>query len=267
MQIYNYNISKKQLAIFIIIFLLFILILFISISYLIIKFLQKSIYDNNIFFYEYNKKSQAILNKYGNCKIKRLHLVRQPISKIILFIFNLFTLFSYSKYFEEYREYYPFHTLTVFEIELTNKGEKGEKGEKGQKDKKNKKQTKFLLVEKNNSINITDQFFISNNQETLSFNLKTKKECILKKLLGKTYKRIGSKTFFNWNMYKNNCQEFTEELLVSLNKMTPEIKEFIYRDKIIKLHPPSEFSQHIINSICALYNIFEKYIFDSDLFN
>jgi hypothetical protein len=45
------------------------------------------------------------------------------------------------------------------------------------------------------------------------------------------------------------------------------MNEFIYRDKLIKLYNPSEFTLHIINCLCAIYNIFEKYIFDSDLFN
>jgi hypothetical protein len=250
MQIYNYNISKKQLIIFIFIFLLVLLIFFIFFSYLIIKILQKSIDDNNIFFYEYNKKTKAILDKYGDYKIKRLYLIRQPLSKTIVFTLNILTLFKYSKYFKEYSNYYPFHTLIVFEIELTNNCNK---------------ESKMLLVEKNNSINVTDYFFISNNQETMCFNIK-KKNYTLNKLLNKTHKRIGSKLFFNWHVYKNNCIEFTEELLVTLQKITPKIKEFIYRDKIIKIHPPSEFSLHIINSICALSNIVQKYVFDNEFF-
>ncbi len=257
---WNINITNKNLIIFFIILLVFIFILFIIVSYIVIKILQRSIDDNNIFFYKYNKQSQEVLDKYGDYRIKNIYLVRQPFTKMITFGLNLFTFYYYNELIQKCHEYYPYHTLLLVELQL--------KCKKNCVSGKRESRTKFLLVEKNNCINISENFFISKSQETIPLEIsKTNKKITLNLLLNKTKDRIGSKLFFNWNIYKNNCQEFTKELLVTLDKMNPTIWEFIYRDKLMKLYNPSEFTLHIINCLCAIYNIFEKYIFDSDLFN
>lgn len=256
---WNINISSKQIFSFIIIVCIILIILFIIVSYIIIKILQRSIDDNNVFFYKYNKQSQEVLDKYGNYKIKRIYLVRQPFTKMITFGLNLFTFYYYNELIKKCHEYYPYHTLLLIELQLrSNKNNICKK----------ESRTKFLLVEKNNCINISENFFISKSQENIPLEIsKTNKRITLNQILDSTRDRIGSKLFFNWNIYKNNCQEFTKELLVTLDKMDSNMNEFIYRDKLIKLYNPSEFTLHIINCLCAIYNIFEKYIFDSDLFN
>jgi len=255
---WSINITRKQFFSFIAIILIILVILFIFVSYIVIKILKRSIDDNNIFFYKYNKQSQEVLDKYGDCKIKRIYLVRQPFTKMITFGLNLFTFYYYNDLIQKCHEYYPYHTLLLVEVEL-----------KTNKYKKELKETKILLIEKNNCINISENFFISKSQESIPIKFMSNKhyKLTVNQLLDQTRDRIGSKLFFNWNIYKNNCQEFTKELLVTLDKINPEIKEFIYRDKIMKIYNPSEFTLHIINCLCAIYNIFEKYIFDSDLFN
>jgi hypothetical protein len=265
---WNINITNKQIFSLIFVVLIIVFILFIFVSYIVIKILKRSIDDNNVFFYKYNKQSQQVLDKYGDCKIKRIYLVRQPFTKMITFGINLFTFYYYNDLIKKCHEYYPYHTLLLVEVVL-----KTTKNNIFKKELKEKNvETKFLLIEKNNCINISENFLISKSQESIPLNLKgitnkNKNTLTLNQLLNKTRDRIGSKLFFNWNIYKNNCQEFTKELLVTLDKMNEKIKEFIYRDKIMKIYNPSEFTLHIINCLCAVYNIFEKYIFDSDLFN
>lgn len=263
---FSINITSQQIVSFIFIVCIIAILLFIFVSYVIVKLLKKSIDDNNIFFYKYNKQCQEVLNKYGDCKLKRIYLVRQPLAKMFTMGLNLFTFYYYNDLIKKCNECYPYHTLLLVEVELSPINIYK---------KELKEKTKFLLVEKNNCINISETFFISKMQEMIPFTFNNKKinkinknkSMTLNELLDKTCDRIGSKPFFNWNIYKNNCQEFTKELLVTLNKMNPNIKEFIYRDKIMQVYNPSEFTLHIINCLCAIYNIFEKYIFDSDLFN
>ena len=64
----------------------------------------------------------------------------------------------------------------------------------------------------------------------------SKNNFTLNKILKVTQKRIGNHKFFNWNIYKNNCQEFTREILTTLNVCNKEYKDFILKDKIIKEH-------------------------------
>jgi hypothetical protein len=221
-------------------------ILFIIVSYIILKLLQTSIDYNNIFFYQYNKKCQKILDKYGKCKINKLYLVRQPFGNFVSFAFNLVTLFQYRKYISESKENYPYHTAFIIEIQKDN-------------------EIKFLLLEKNNCINMCETFLINKIHEFKKIPLKGNK-LTLNKILHKTQKRMTTHSFFNWNLYKNNCQEFTKEILITINQYNNHYKEFIFRDKIIKLHNPSEFSLHIVNCLFMIINFVEKYIIDNNFY-
>jgi hypothetical protein len=121
---------------------------------------------------------------------------------------------------------------------------------------------KLLLLEKNNSINICENFFIHNFQHFKTIPFKNKKYTI-NSILKNTQKRLGNHKFFNWHVYKNNCQEFIKEILITINKYSMSNKNYILcSDKVIDFFIPSEFTVHIINCSCVIYNIFEKYIYD-----
>ena len=263
MVLFNYNIfmettkmlisnviNSKYFNNYIFLFLFFIIlcfIIFVVVSYYIVKMLQISIAQYNLFFYQYNKESQKIIDKYGNYKINKVYLIRQPFNKYINFILNILTGYQYNKIITESKEYLPFHVYTMFEI-------------------KKGKRRKFMLVEKNNYVNISDNFCMRNIQDVISIKL-NKQKYNLKSILDVTQKRMGIQNFFNWNPYKNNCLEFTKEILISLNQYNDVYKEFIYRDKLLQLIIPSDFTLHIAYSLCFIQNIFTKYILDSELFN
>jgi hypothetical protein len=271
MNFFNYNITinTKLLLKTILIVSVITFILFIIVSYTLLKLLDISIDYNNIFFYQYNKKCQKIIDEYGDCKINKLYLVRQPFGKFVDLAFNLLTLFKYNKYIAESQENYPYHPAFIIEIKKNN-------------------QIKFLLLEKNNCINISETFLINktydfkrvkintqtnnntNKSNNKGFGTRTRTSennfITLNKILNLTQERIGNHKFFNWNIYKNNCQEFTKEILITINQYTDEHKEFIFRDRIMKLYNPSEFTLHIVNCLFIIINFVEKYIYDSCLF-
>jgi len=260
MDLTNYNINVNELinsiiipnlkyiVSFSIIFILASFMLFILCSYVVLKFLKMSIDNNNILFYQYNKKSQKILDMYGDYKLTKLYLVRQPFSKFITFLLNILTLYNYEKLINESHDNFPYHSLLIFEIKLPNN------------------MRKLLLLEKNNYINICENFFVNNLQDIKTLHLKNKDHTI-NSILKTTQKRVGNERFFNWHLYTNNCQEFTKELLITLNKYNKKNKEYIFRDKLFKIIIPSEFTLHIGNCLCILYNILEKYIYDSNILN
>jgi hypothetical protein len=237
----------KYITIFLILFFVVSMITFIIVSYFVLKFLKLSLDNNNILFYQYNKKSQKLLDLYGNCKLTKIYLVRQPFSKFITFLLNVFTLYNYEKLINESQDNFPYHALIVFEVKLEN----------GMK--------KMLLLEKNNCINISENFFINNSQEIKE--LKIKKRYTINYILNKTQTRLGNEKYFNWHLYKNNCHEFTKEILRTIGKYNKTNKDFIFRDKLFKIIIPSEFTLHIGNCLCVFYNIVEKYIYDSNIFN
>lgn len=240
------------LLIALIIALLIAFILFTIVTYYAYKWLQIGLDQNNMFFYKYNKKSQQILDKYGDYPVETVYLVRQPFARIINIIINIFTLGQYNAMIKESPENnLPHHSLLVFRLKLENK------------------QSKFVLLEKNNCINLTDNFVFNHLQDIkqIKINNKNKKTTYtLKCILDKTQSRIGPERFFNWNLCKNNCHEFTKEVLVTLGKLTNATQEYIQRDKMIHIIKPSEFTLHLVNSICIVYNIIEKYILDNNYF-
>lgn len=221
---------------------------FIVISYLILKFLKLSIDDNNILFYQYNKKSKKVLDLYGNCKITNIYLIRQPFSKTNTFILNILTLYNYEKLINESQDNFPYHCLIIFEVKFKNN------------------MKKMLLLEKNNCINISDNFFINNTQEIKKLSIKNK-HLTINSILNTTQERLGNEKYFNWHIYKNNCQRFTKEILKTIGKYNKINKNFIFRDKIMNMITPSEFTLHIGNCLCVICNIVEKYIYDNNMFN
>jgi len=222
-------------------------LIFTIVSYYFVSMLKTSLDEYNLFFYQYNNDSQKILNKYGDSKINKIYLIRQPFNKYITFILNILTGYQYNKKLAESSDYLPYHVFIVCEI------------------KKGKKR-KLLLVEKNNYINLSDNFYIRKIQDTLSINVH-KKNYTLNSILDVTQKRMGSKNFFNWHPYKNNCHEFTKEVLITIEKYNNFYKEFIFRDKMFQLITPSDFTLHIGYSLSFIHNMFTKYILDNNLLN
>lgn len=224
-------------------------IFFIISSFFLLRFLQTSFEFNNVFFYQYNKKCQKMIDEYGECKINKMYIVLQPLGKIAKYVFNVLTLFNYNKYLVESNDTYPYphHSALIFEINYNNA-------------------IKFILVEKNNFINISETFLLHNAYEFKQINIQ-KNKFTLNKILNPTLKRMGIHKYFNWNIYKNNCQEFTKEILITLNKYSKKSKNFIFRDKIIhKYYSPTDFTLHILNCVLILLNFIEKYLIDNNIF-
>jgi hypothetical protein len=223
--------------------LLFGFLLFIIFSYLIIKFLRLGVDQMNIFFNKFNKKSQSMLDCYGNYEIKKIYMVREPIGHLSHLLLNIIT-FDYKTILKNIDK--PvYHSFLLLHIK--RKSGKGKK--------------KILLLEKNNSINITDRIFLSERHEIKS--TKIKEKITLQTLLDTTKERIGNKTFFNWNFYNNNCQIFCKEIMTTL-KGDENIKEkelrFFFQQKRLHEANPSDFTLHIVNCLFFLYNFAETYI-------
>ena len=244
----NINHVKYTFFAFIVImFLFFSIVIFIIFSYCVLKLLKLNIDDHNFLFYKYNKKSQRILDLYGDCELTKIYLVRQSFSKLTTFILNIFTLYNYDKLIYESQCNFPYHISLVFEIKLPNN------------------KNKFLMLEKNNSINLCDNFSINNTQEMKMIKIKKNKYTI-NSILKITKDRVGIEKFFNWHIHKNNCTNFIKEILISINQYNKICKKFIFHDnidKVVQTIIPTEFNLHIVNSCINIKNKIEEYIYDS----
>lgn len=249
-RILNYIYENWKIVIFLSIFslLLIFIILFIVwtiISYYSLKWLRKNI-DENYCFNNYTSKCVKILKLYGNLPIKSIYLSRQPINSYLLKLLNIITFGEYEKKLKNYikkhkcNPFFQFHTSFIIEVELPNKFRK------------------LIVVEKNTCINISDKYKNYDNQDTMKIKSKNKKLTI-NLLLDKTKKRVGETKYFNWHIYKNNCQKFTEEILISLNKKNKKYMKFIYQNDFVNTYKTSDLKLHILNCGINLLNIFEDF--------
>ena len=222
-------------------------------SYFIYKYLHININDNYVYFYDYNDKIKALLEKYGDHAINKLYLIRGPVSTILYYFINVITFYRYKKYL--------YHTSLICEINMPNNIKK------------------YILLEKNNCININEKQYIKSinlckkknkQRDTVesevaevasSNNIKNKKIITLNNILKQTRERIGDEKFFNWHIYKNNCQLFTKEILITINKFNKQNKEYIFQNNILKTELFPEIIIHILNCLLNSYNIIQKYIF------
>ena len=219
-------------------------------SYFIYKYLHININDNYVYFYDYNDKIKALLEKYGDHAINKLYLIREPVSNILYYFIKAITFYRYNKYL------FPYHTSLICEINMPNNIKK------------------YILLEKNNCININENYNINEKQDIKCINLCKKKskqrqdaketkevKITLNDILKQTRERIGDDKFFNWHIYKNNCQLFTKEILITLNKFNKSNKKYIFQDKILKTVLFSEITIHMMNCFINSYNIIQNIYF------
>ena len=221
-------------------------IIWIICSYYIFKWFKISANNYNFYLNEYNKMSSILLKKYGNYPIKRIYLIRHPISKLMKTCMNIV---SFNKFNQELKRYlknnktksdffHIFHIKLLIEIKLS------------------KNDSKFLILEKNNCVKITTKINIKENYELCNIFIK-KNKYTLNEILEKTRKRIGDHKFFNWQIIKNNCQKIMKEILITLNKFNKKYKKFMYQ-KIPKGYVLSDFSLHTMQTLYNIINIFEN---------
>jgi len=242
----------------IIIFILFIIIsllIIIIISYFIFKLIERRI-EYSLLYNEYNKKCKKILDEYGEWEIKNIYLTRTELPKLIIFGINILTLFQYDKMVKKSKDYIPYHTGFIFELKRKDINK--------DTNKENNK-LKLILVEKNLSIELSDNYIIYDNSEIKK--IKYKGDITLNKLLKTTQERVGNEKYFNWTAFDSNCQNFSKEILITLNKYNKKYDKFISNIKVKELFDTNGFQSHLFYFIFTLYKFIEKYLLDNNIFS
>lgn len=245
------------IVVIIIIFFVFAFIVFVICSYVLYKYLHVNIDNNYVYFYDYNETIKQLLEKYGDCKIDKFYLIREPVSKLAYHLFDIITFYKYKSQYM-----FPYHISLVCEINLPNNIKK------------------YIIIEKNNCININENYNINEKQDIKCIDLVHKKiqtknrvkkkdkrkdkkktdtqNITLNDILKITQERIGNDKFFNWHIYKNNCQLFTKELLITLGHFTAENESYIFQDKLLNTIYFSETTIHVFNCVINTYNVIQK---------
>jgi hypothetical protein len=191
-----------------------------------------------------------ILNLYGNYKINKIYLIRNYFGKLVAFLLNMITLYKYDTIIKNKEKVLPYHYSIIIEILLPNGKEK------------------LLLLEKTNTINICENFIIKNINKIKKVNLNKYNYTIIE-ILNNTKKRIGDVKFFNYSYNKNNCMNFTKEILKTIKKYNKTNKKYFFSNESINKFAKeinlTIFNIHIMNSIINIFNIFniiEQFIYN-----
>ena len=229
-------------------FIIFLLILSIIITYFSIKLFKFIIHDTNLFFNKHTKICKKIINKYRHWTINKLYLIRQPVRFIDKVMLNLLTLCYYSKLINKSKKFILYHISFIIQIKNTKNGK-----------------IKLISLDKNLCINIQETFIIKKSYELKEIKLYNKfKHFKLSNIFKITQKRIGNRAFFNWDHYKNNCQDFAKQILITFGVYEDKLyNKFIFKNKVLKKLQHSPFINHIITCGTLYFTFLQKYVFNA----
>jgi hypothetical protein len=173
----------------------------------------------------YNNTSTKTLKTYGDLVIKSLQIVRTPIMSIIDKALNLVSFGKWDNLKKEYSFDKLFHLALI-----ANLGRKN------------------IVIEKNEVINISTSYKMSKDSEVLDVPLNGKR-FTTNEMLQKTRERMGDSQYFLYDGFKNNCQVFVRECLISEDLYSDKAKNFLFQDleELAKKMP--SLSKKIMNII------------------
>ena len=235
---------KKDYIFFMLFLFLILCFLFILISFYLFKYLQIKVFDK-WYLNDYSRNNKKLLSEFGDWNIKYIYLVKEPISKFSYTLMNIISLNSFSNAIYKYNDdNTPNHIFLILEL---NKG----------------KERKTCILEKNTRLNIGFNYMVTDKQNKLK--IKPSKNISLFELLEKTKKRVGSKEFFNFEIYENNCQKLAIEILITIDKYNKKTKKFLYKEVLYCTEFIDEifcfdFNKYLVNSCFNIYNMVRAFM-------
>lgn len=180
--------------------------------------------------------------KYGDCKISNAYLIVTPVSPFLVYVASMISFTNCKPIIDRLK-----HVNVL--VELTMDDERNTK--------------KFIVIDKTSYIDILTDFRMDDTCEIYNITI-TGGEHTLNSILNKTRRCIGDSKFFNWHMYKNNCQYFIRHLVRTLNHtFRPRKYNFTSRKRFKNYYNKMFHTNYSVNayySIVFLYNFFQKYI-------
>jgi hypothetical protein len=166
----------------------------------------------------FSKHSKKILDEFGNCPIILLNVYRKPIFKLINQVLNFISIGKWDKFRGKLAYDKLYHLSLVATIKCNNK-------------------IKNVIIEKNEIINISTEYPTSEYTEIYPIDIN--KYLTINDMLDNALKYMGKNNFYHYDPFKNNCQSFIKNILISNGLDSKEAEDFIYQpmDELIKNIP------------------------------
>lgn len=158
----------------------------------------------------YTNKVNAILKKYGDYNISGIIIEKTPIISIIDKAINLISLGKWAEAKKKYNYDDLYHLYLI--VSVTAGG-----------------QTKRLLLEKNQSINISESIPVKTDK-TQNINIFPPVNLKLNSLLQNTLNRVGKDQYFIYDPFGGkNCQNWVKDIFESNGLYNSRINSFVFQ--------------------------------------
>lgn len=181
---------------------------------------KEKVFDVLGYIHDYTNRSKQSIIDFGNDQITKLEIVRTP---IFIGWDVALDYMSNNRWFELKKKYgfdKLFHLSLIATVLHNNSPTQ-------------------VIIEKNERINISPDFKLSEATEKLDVPVVGKNVTILT-MLSNARNAIGDKDFFDYDAFKNNCQYFIRNLLQYSGLLNKENEAFLFQDieNIVKELPP-----------------------------
>jgi len=183
----------------------------------------------------YPPPARKILAQYGDMRITKAEVIRQPIMAITPAIFNVASFGAFQETLDKQPYDTLFHLRSVFTLEGGAK----------------------VQVEKSEVIHIGTKIHQIKGQQEKEVQLPTEPLTINQLLDGA--KDILKTNMFSYDAFKNNCQDFQLAIYRGANLLSPELETFIKQD-VSEIASESPFLSKLANAITGIGGKFNELI-------
>lgn len=190
-------------------------------------FVKKKTIENTLKYRGFfNKTSRNAIYSYGKGLIKSMKIVRVPVNKILINVLNYISLGLFKELLKTHGFDKLFHLSLVVTLNNGNN----------------------IIIEKLAEVNVSPKFKISKLAEVKIVRHYDSQSTDINHLLDDALKFMGKKSFFDYDAFENNCQNFILSILKSQKLNYDEYKNFIYQD-IDKLYKELQEKAGFVSTI------------------
>ena len=149
----------------------------------------------------YNKVSRDTLEKYGGQYIQKMKISRAPIPSLISKAVNFVSRGKSGEIYDDL-----FHLSLIVTLD-----------------------SKDVIIEKNEVVNVSTEYEMTEKRDLMDVPMLGRK-ITLNELLNKTLSAMGSKKYFEYEAFQNNCQVYIDEILKSNHLLNHKLHDFLFQD-------------------------------------
>lgn len=160
----------------------------------------------------YGKGTSKIIKQYGFYPIVGMQIYRTPLNNVLGVALNVLTLGQWFSLMKEFGFDKFYHLALVVTVQ-TPKGHKN------------------IIIEKNETINVSTSYSTNKNTETLPVGIRPDRFSKgISHLLIRTRQVAGDDAYFLYDAFRNNCQYFIKYILQSNDLYSEEAAKFLFQD-------------------------------------